>query len=74
MTGTVTPTIWVGRKKRAMELIDGIAYLMEPAPTVRHQDIAGEIFRQIANALEGKPCRVFIAPVDVRLPQVDEVD
>ena len=56
------------------ELIDGVAYLMAPAPTVRHQDIAGEIFRQIANALEGKPCRVFIAPVDVRLPKADEAD
>jgi len=56
------------------ELIDGVAYLMAPAPTVHHQDIAGEIFRQIANALEGKPCRVFIAPVDVRLPKADEAD
>ena len=56
------------------ELIDGVAYLMAPAPTVRHQDIAGEIFRQIANALEGKPCRVFIAPVDVRLHKAGEAD
>ena len=56
------------------ELIDGVAYLMAPAPTVHHQDIAGEIFRQIANALEGKPCRVFIAPVAVRLPKADEAD
>jgi Uma2 family endonuclease len=50
------------------------AYLMPPAPTVHHPDIAGEIFRQIANALEGRPCRVFIAPVDVRLPKADEAD
>jgi Uma2 family endonuclease len=56
------------------ELIDGVAYLMAPAPTVRHQDIAGEIFRQIANALQGTSCRVFIAPVDVRLPKADEAD
>ena len=56
------------------ELIDGVAYLMAPAPTVRHQEIAGEIFRQIANALEGKPCRVLIAPVDVLLPKADEAD
>ena len=33
------------------ELIDGVAYLMSPAPTPRHQNIAGEIFRQLANAL-----------------------
>ena len=56
------------------ELIDGVAYLMAPAPTVSHQDIAGEIFRQMANALSGKPCRVLIAPVDVRLPKADEAD
>lgn len=56
------------------ELIDGDAYLMAPAPTVRHQDIAGEIFRQIANALEGNPCRVLVAPVDVLLPKTDEAD
>lgn len=56
------------------ELIDGVAYLMAPAPTVRHQDIVGEIFRQLANALEGKPCRVLIAPVDVVLPRAGEAD
>ncbi len=56
------------------ELIDGVAYSMAPAPTLDHQDVAGEIFRQLANALRDKPCRVFIAPVDVRLPKADEVD
>lgn len=56
------------------ELIDGDAYLMAPAPTVSHQDIAGEVYRQLANALHGKPCRALIAPVDVRLPKADEAD
>jgi len=56
------------------ELIDGHAYLMAPAPTVTHQDIAGEVFRQMANALKGRPCRALIAPVDVRLPKADEAD
>jgi Uma2 family endonuclease len=56
------------------ELIDGIAYLMEPAPTLDHQDIAGEIYFQLRGALEGKPCRAFIAPVDVRLPEAQEAD
>ncbi|WP_295882112.1 Uma2 family endonuclease [uncultured Thiohalocapsa sp.] len=56
------------------ELIDGVAYLMAPAPTLEHQDIAGEIFRQLANTLLEKPCRVYIAPVDVRLPKADEAD
>jgi Uma2 family endonuclease len=56
------------------ELIDGVAYLMAPAPTLDHQDVAGEIFRQLANALEGKSCRAFIAPVDVRFPKAGEAD
>ena len=56
------------------ELIDGVAYLMTPAPTLSHQDFVGEIYRQLANALEGQPCRAFIAPVDVRLPKADESD
>ncbi len=56
------------------ELIDGVAYLMAPAPDLAHQDVAGEIFRQTANALTGKTCRPFIAPVDVCLPKHDEAD
>lgn len=56
------------------ELIDGAAYLMAPAPTLDHQDVAGEIFRQLGNILRGKPCRAFIAPVDVRLPKAQEAD
>lgn len=47
------------------ELIEGVAYLMAPAPTVRHQEIVGEIFRQIANALENTPCRVLRSGEDV---------
>lgn len=56
------------------ELIDGTAYLMAPAPNWRHQELAGEIFRQISNQLVGKPCRPAIAPLDVRLPKGDEAD
>ena len=51
------------------ELIDGEAFLMSPAPLVEHQEIAGEVFRQLANQLDGQPCRPYIAPVDVRLPR-----
>ncbi|MDP2107574.1 MAG: Uma2 family endonuclease [Rhodocyclaceae bacterium] len=56
------------------ELIDGVAHAMGPAPLRRHQVFAGEIFRQIANALKGKPCQPFIAPFDVRLPKADRAD
>jgi Uma2 family endonuclease len=48
------------------ELIDGIPYLMA-APSRQHQKVAGELFRQMSNFLRGKPCEVYIAPIDVRL-------
>lgn len=51
------------------ELIDGTAYAMAPAPAIVHQDIAGGIYAQVLQGLHGKSCRVFVAPVDVRLPK-----
>lgn len=51
------------------ELIKGKIFRMSPAPGSIHQKVSGEIFRQIANFLKGKPCQVFCAPFDVRLPQ-----
>lgn len=61
------------------ELIDGTAYVKEPpAPSLSHQGIVTELGRQAGNALEDTSSRVFVAPVDVRLPksneQGDEVD
>ena len=56
------------------ELIDGTAYAMSPAPTISHQALAGQLFRQIDEALGGAPCRALIAPVDVLLPVSDEAD
>jgi len=56
------------------ELIDGVAYMMAPAPDLPHQDVAGEIYFQARQALQGKSCRAFIAPVDVRLPKHSEAD
>lgn len=56
------------------ELIDGVAYMMAPAPARIHQDCVLEIARQVSNGLEGKPCRAYIAPFDVRLPKGKEDD
>ena len=53
------------------ELIDGVPYNMSPALRVRHQRILVELSRQIANYLVDKPCQVFFAPFDVRLPESD---
>ena len=55
------------------ELIDGVAYLKE-TPTLDHQEIAGEIYCQLANSLQGKSCRAFISPLDVRFPKGGEAD
>ena len=56
------------------ELIDGVPYMLA-APTLRHQWVAGEIFGQLREWLEGKSCRAFIAPTDVRLfHEQDESD
>lgn len=56
------------------ELIDGEPYAMSPAPTISHQTLAGQLFRQIDEALDGAPCRALIAPVDVLLLAPDEAD
>jgi len=56
------------------ELIDGQAYAMSPGPNRRHQEIGLELARQVADALEGSPCRTYVAPLDVRLPRGNEAD
>ena len=53
------------------ELIDGELRMMS-SPSVRHQEIVTELFRQLANFLEGKTCRVYPAPFDVRLFEREE--
>ncbi|MCL2221515.1 MAG: Uma2 family endonuclease [Oscillospiraceae bacterium] len=57
---------WELEEGERWELIDGKAYKMS-APSRVHQEVLGEIFRQLANFLKGKKCKVYIAPVDVRL-------
>ena len=49
------------------EIVDGEAYNMSPAPTLRHQTILGNIFAFFYFFLRSKPCRPFIAPTDVVL-------
>jgi Uma2 family endonuclease len=56
------------------ELIDGVAYCMSPAPAPRHQEHLVELVSQFAAHLRRKPCRVYVAPFDVRLPDGDEAD
>lgn len=57
------------------ELISGTAYVREPpAPSRSHQELVGELHHQVRLALEGKPCRAYVAPFDVRLPEAGEPD
>ena len=48
------------------EMLNGVPYMMA-APSRAHQAVLGELHRQLANFLRGKPCAVFVAPFDVRL-------
>ena len=53
------------------ELIEG-DLVMAPSPNTPHQNIAGRIFRLIANYLDEHPIgQVFIAPLDVFLTEVN---
>lgn len=50
------------------EVLDGV-FVVSPSPTLRHQDLAGEIFFELKSWLRAHPAagRVFSAPVDVVL-------
>jgi Uma2 family endonuclease len=60
---------------RCDELVNGIVHVREPpAPSRSHQEMVGELYHQVRLALEGKSCRAYVAPFDVRLPRADEPD
>ena len=56
------------------EILQGVPYAMTPAPTIRHQEVAGALYRILGNYMQGKDCRVFIAPLDVLLSERQEPD
>lgn len=53
-----------------IEIINGEAFMMA-TPSRIHQEICFEIGRQLGNYLEGKPCKVYLAPFGVRLFEQD---
>ncbi|HVJ48890.1 Uma2 family endonuclease [Desulfitobacterium sp.] len=55
------------------EIIDGTAY-MQSAPTWQHQSISRELLLQFGEYLRNRPCQVFAAPFDLRLPESEEKD
>ena len=53
-----------------IEIISGKVFMMA-TPSRIHQKITGELFRQLANFLEGKQCEVYAARFGVRLFEQD---
>lgn len=45
---------------------------MTPAPSRAHQGILGALFSSFYIYLEGKSCEVYVAPFDVRLPEINQ--
>jgi Uma2 family endonuclease len=63
---------WEGPER--YEIVNGEAFMMA-SPTVEHQAIITELLVQFGSFLRGKPCKVFAAPLDVRLfPEEDRSD
>jgi Uma2 family endonuclease len=52
------------------ELIGGKPFRMS-SPTVLHQAICGELFGQLFAHFRGRPCRVFVSPLLVKLSEQD---
>lgn len=57
-----------------MEIIDGVVYDMSAAPVVKHQIIIGNVYSLIREHLRGKPCKPFMAPLDVVLDDINVVE
>ena len=63
---------WEGPER--FQLINGEVYQMA-SPSVAHQAILMSLSSKFDNWLQGKPCQVFAAPLDVRLfPEEDNSD
>jgi len=54
------------------EIIDGQIYDMTPAPGTSHQELLMNLAARIYEYLKDKPCKIFVAPFDVRLAEKKE--
>jgi Uma2 family endonuclease len=54
------------------ELFHGTAFAMSPAPQRIHQGMVVRLLVQLSAYFEGKPCKPYMAPVDVFFPDGDE--
>ncbi|MGB0521913.1 MAG: Uma2 family endonuclease [Flammeovirgaceae bacterium] len=60
--------------KERVELIKGKLFKMPPAPSMQHQRVSGRIYGEFWSYFKNKPCEVFSAPFDVRLPKKSNAD
>ncbi|MFT5165637.1 MAG: Uma2 family endonuclease [Saprospiraceae bacterium] len=51
-----------------VELIGGKIFKMSPAPSRMHQEVSSNLSGIIWSYLKKRPCKIFSAPFDVRLP------
>lgn len=56
------------------EIIDGVPYAMTPSPSREHQKVLKRLVYRIEDYLKDKPCELYFAPFDVRIPVADEDD
>jgi Uma2 family endonuclease len=55
------------------ELIGGEAFAMAPSPVSEHQDISSELHCRMHPFFKGRKCKLFAAPMDVKLSDEDVV-
>jgi Uma2 family endonuclease len=61
-------------EKSKWEIIGGVPYAIFPAPLRIHQEIIGNLYFKIRQYLEGKSCKLYLAPFDVRIPDSAETN
>lgn len=61
---------WTGDER--WELIDGAAHLMSPGPSMDHQKILVQLSGLLWTALRGKPCTLYVAPMDVTFEEAED--
>ncbi|HIJ88431.1 MAG TPA: Uma2 family endonuclease [Desulfuromonadales bacterium] len=57
-----------------LEIIDGVVYDMAPSPVVKHQVIVLKLATMFEKFFIGKPCKPFVAPLDVVLDDINVVE
>lgn len=73
LNGTYTYRDYLTWKlQERLELLRGKIALMSPAPNLRHQRVSSNLHGSLWQYLKQKPCQLFSAPFDVRLPRHKE--